>query len=211
MAMTSSTSSNPLDAQSHRVRLPPRSELPAGVTLERLPLVGTSWYERGVSYWARRIGIAVILAMVVVAYVAAIEAVLQDVSSPGSALYYGLAAAEVIFTIVTGVWVFRRMWRNTLSGKGATQKQAARGGRTGASVGTLAFSMGGVLAGLIVFSSLLTAGLFLAAFVTWILPMPPAERYARSRIAERLRIRHGLDELSPRSKHYGSKNHRHSR
>lgn len=207
MAMTSSTSSNPLAGQSHRVRLPPRSELPPEVTLERLPLVGTSWYERGVNYWARRIGIGVVLAVVVVVYVAAIEAVLQDISSPGSALYYGLAAAEVVFTLVTGVWVFRRMWRNTLRGKGINQKQATRAGRAGASVGTLAFSMGGVLAGLIVFSSLLTAGLFLAAFVTWILPMPPAERYARSRIAERLRIRHGLDELSPRSKHYGSKNH----
>lgn len=205
--MTSRTSSKPGSARSDHVRFPPRSALPPGVTIERLPLLGTSWYERGVIYWARRTGIGLLFALVVVVYVAAIEGVLGDISQPGTGLYDGLAAAEVVFTIVTGVLIFRRSWRNSLDGKGATRRDTKAAGRAGAGLGSLAFTTGGVLAGLLVFSSLLTSGLFLAVFVTWLVPTPPAEQYARRVMAGRIRVGHDVQQINTHSTHYGSKNH----
>lgn len=207
--MTSSTSStsSPHASQPRDIRFPPRSELPPGVTVHALPLLGTSWYERGFIYWSRRIGIGIIFLLLLFAYPAMIEGALQAISNPGTALYDGLAAGEVVFTIVTAVLLFRRMWRNSINGKGATRREAARGGRAGAGLGVAAFSMGGALAGLLVFASLITSGLVLASFAIWLVPVPPPEQYARRQLAERLRVQHKLDLLSPRSKHYGSKHH----
>lgn len=189
------------------MRFPPRSELPSRVTIKPLPLVGTTWYERGVRYWARRIGIGLMLALCAFVWPAAIEGALQDISPPGTGLYDGLAAGEVVFTIVTGVLIFRRAWRNALNGVTATRRDTRRASMAAASIGPLAFTTGGALAGLLVFSSLITSGLLLAVFVTWLAPMPPVEQYERRKIAEDLRVHYMLEQLSPRSKHYGSKNH----
>jgi hypothetical protein len=136
-----------------------------------------------------------------------IWAALGVISTPGSVLYYGLLTAEVIFTIVTGVLVFMRAWRNSLNGKGAARDDTAKAGRAGGSIGSFAFAIGGPLAGLFVFASLLTAGLALGSFALWLVPVPPMEQYERRKIAEQLRVRHGLDQLLPRSRHYGSKRH----
>jgi hypothetical protein len=132
---------------------------------------------------------------------------LRIISGSNTPLFHWPAAAEAVFTIVTGAWLFRRGWRNAFEGKSATRSDTGRVGRAGAGIGSLAFTVGGSLAGLLVFASLLTAGVFFAAFVTWIVPMPPAERFARRELAERIQGRRDLDQLLPRSKHYGSKNH----
>lgn len=211
MAMTSSTSSKTQAAQLHRVRLPPRSELPAGVTVKSLPLLGTSWYERGFIYWVRRSGVGILTVALAVVYPLGIEAALGDISNPGSPLYNGLLAGEIVFTVVTAVWVFRRAWRNMINGKGATKRDTARASRAAAGVGPLAYVAGGALAGLAVFGSLLTAGLVLAGFAIWLVPYPPMEQHERRRIAEQIRTSHKLDQLSPRSRHYGSKNHHQQR
>lgn len=210
MAMTSKTSStsDQLTANLHRMRFPPRSELPPYVTIESLPLVGTSWYERGFIYWVRRLGIGVIFAMVAFAYPAMILGALDAISPPGTGLHNGLLTGEIVFTIVSAVLLLRRMWRNMLNGKGATRRGTATAGRTGGAIGSLAFTSGGMIAGLLVFCSLLTAGLVLASFVVWLVPVPPMERYARRTLAEELRVNNMVKQLRPRSKHYGSKNHR---
>lgn len=55
-------------------RFSPRSALPPGVTVDPLPLLDTTWYEGGVRYWARRIGLGCILALSAVVYPIAIWA-----------------------------------------------------------------------------------------------------------------------------------------
>lgn len=204
--MTSRTSSD--SSQRGNFRFPPRSELPPEVTIEWLPIVGTSWYERGIVYWARRAGSVIIFALVAVAYLAMIEGALQVISPPGTALYYGLAAGEIVFTAVTAVLIFQRAWRNSLKGIGATKRDVRSAQKGAASIGPLALAAGGPLVGLLVFLSLISAGLVLASFAIWMVPVPPMEQYQRRYIAERLRVHHGLEQLSPQSKHYGSKNHR---
>lgn len=189
------------------MRFPPRSELPAGVTVKPLPMLGTSWYERDFMYWTRRLGIGLLFAAIAVVYVLMIQAAISDISPSGSAPYDGLLAGEIVFTVVSGVLLFRRMWRNMINGRGATRRDTRKASRTAAGIGPLAYVAGGVLAGLAVFCSLITAGLVLASFAVWLVPFPPMEQYERRMLAERIRVRHGLQELSPRSKHYGSKNH----
>jgi hypothetical protein len=200
--MTSSTSSpDPVTARPGGVRFPPKSELPQDVTIPRLPLLGTSWYKRGFFYWIRRIGISFLFALVLVAYLAAIEGVLQDISKPGTTLYYALAAAEAVFTLVSGVLMFRRMWRSGSSGKGALVG-SSRVGRAGAGIGTLAFTVGGVLAGLLVLSSVLTSGIALALFAIWLVPVPPTEQYARRVFTEELQPHRDRQQfIHPHSEH----------
>lgn len=209
--MTSVRNPDDATANSYRVRFPPRVELQPGVTIRPLPLLGTTWYERGFMYWVRRLGIGILFAVVAVVYILMIQAAISDISPSGSALYDGLLAGEIVFTVVSGVLLFRRMWRNMINGMGATRRDTKRASRTAAGIGPLAYVAGGALAGLAVFCSLITAGLVLAAFAVWLVPFPPMEQYERRMLAERIRVRHDLEGLSPRSKHYGSKNHHQKR
>lgn len=113
------------------------------------------------------------IAVIAVVYPLMIEAAISDISPSGTALYDGLLAGELVFTVVSAVLLFRRMWRNMIDGKGTTRRDTQRASRTAASVGPLAYVAGGVLAGLAVFCSLLTAGLALASFAVWLVPFPP--------------------------------------
>jgi hypothetical protein len=47
---------------------------------------------------------------------------------------------------------------------------------------------GGAGAALLAVGTLLTAGVVLAALIMWLTPIPPAERYARQRMEEDLRV-----------------------
>jgi hypothetical protein len=185
--MTSTPSET--DATRRGFRFPPRASLPRDVTIPRLPLLGRSWYKRGFLYWARRTGISAVLVLVLVAYLAMIEAVLQAISKPGTGPYWVLVAAEVVFTLVSGVLMFRHLWRLGVSGR-SVRGGSSRYGRAGAGTGALAFSAGGVLAGLLVLCSVITAGVVLAAFVMWLVPVPPTEQYARRILSEELQLRH---------------------
>lgn len=169
-------------------RFPPRASLPHDVTILRLQLLGTSWYKRGVLYWARRAGISAMLLLVLVAYLAMIGGVLQAISKPGTGTYWLLVVAEIVFTLVSGVLMFRHLWQLGVTGR-SVRGGPSRAGRAGAGIGALAFSMGGVLAGLLVLCSLITAGVVLAVFVMWLVPVPPTEQYARRVLAEELQGR----------------------
>lgn len=170
-------------------QFPPRKALPDGIRIRRVRLLGTSWYERGFLYWARRVGIAAMLALIVVVYVAMIEGVLQAVSRPGTSTYWALVAVEIVFTVVSGIFMFRHLWRNGVTGRSAGEGPP-RAGRAGAGLGALAFSVGGAFAGLIALCSVISAGVVLAAFAMWLAPVPPTEQYARRMLAEKLQSRH---------------------
>lgn len=44
------------------LRFPPRGELPDSVVIQRVPLLGTTWYERGPGYWLGRLLILLLFA-----------------------------------------------------------------------------------------------------------------------------------------------------
>ncbi|SRR5712691_281542 len=68
------------------VSFPARDRLPTGVFIERLPVLGTSWYERRGGYWWRRIGLFFLMVLLVAAgsgFVAGFLSGIKDNSQTG--------------------------------------------------------------------------------------------------------------------------------
>lgn len=177
---------------------PPRSELPPGILIARIPVLGTSWYERGFSYWARRAGAVLLLCVAVAIYTAVISGAVRAAGPPGSAGFLGVLLAEIVFSAVTGVFAFRHLWRLGITGRSA--RGNPRGGAAGAGAGLLAFQAGAGGAVILAASVLLSAGFVLAALLLWLVPVPPAERRARD-LAERQLRQYHADHSHPHRKH----------
>jgi hypothetical protein len=109
-AVTSSTSSEDPGAPLATRRFPPRDQLPPGVTVEFLRGLGTTWYERGFSYWARRIGVMIGLAAIVALWTVIVGAIIHHAGPAGSPAFIAILTAEIVVSLVTGVWEFRRNW-----------------------------------------------------------------------------------------------------
>jgi hypothetical protein len=166
------------------VRFPPRAELPPGVTIPRLPIVGRTWYERGFAYWVRRAWSVLVLCVAVAVYATFIGAAMLAAGRPGSPGFLAVLVGESVFSLVTGVFAFRHLWQLGISGRATGSN--SRGGGAGAGAG-LALAQLGVLGGfLLAWSVLLSAGFLLAAMAIWLVPVPPAERHARKFLAYEL-------------------------
>jgi hypothetical protein len=171
-------------ASYQNVRFPPRAQLPSGVIITKLPIVGRTWYKRGIAYWARRTGCVLLLSGAVAFYVTLIADVMLLAGHPGSPGFLAVLIGESVFSLVTGVLFFRHLWR--LGIRGCATGSAARSGAAGAGTG-LALSQLGALGGFFLgFSMLLSAGFLLGTLVIWLVPVPPAERHARKFLAYEL-------------------------
>jgi hypothetical protein len=175
------------------VRLPPRSELPRGITVERVPLLGTTWYERGFRYWLRRVAMVVVSAGVL-ALVAALLwgffGAIRQTSVTGFWVALGIEVAYSLAVIVFLVVRTARRWDNLQPVKPKPAGRAA--GSAGAVLGTLARS--GLFIGqfLLVIGTLLFVGLYVAIFLAMLTPETIWERPARLELTDRLR-RRGVD------------------
>jgi hypothetical protein len=169
------------------IRFPPRAELPPEVTIAKLPGVGRTWYERGFVYRCRRVGDVLLLGIAVTMYTLIIAAVVLEAGRPGSPGFLAVLIAEIVFSLVSGVFAFRHLWRIGISKPAVL---ANRRTRAGVGAAYAAFLAGGVGALLLVMSVLLSSGFALAAFAIWLVPVPPAERRARRLLAEELRYYH---------------------
>jgi uncharacterized membrane protein YhaH (DUF805 family) len=98
---------------SEPVRWPPRDQLPAGITVKSIRVLGTTWYERGAAYWLRRAWMAVCFAIG-----AALEAVIilgiADAAGNGRMGFgfWAVIAAELVFLAAGYAWIavsFRRV------------------------------------------------------------------------------------------------------
>jgi hypothetical protein len=167
-----------------RAGCPRRAELPPGVTVRKLPVVGRTWYERGFGYWARRAGAVLLLCVAVAVYATIIAGVVLAAGRPGSAGFLAVLVAEVAFSLVSGVFAFRHLRGLGRSGRATRGNRSA--GAAGAGAGLTAFWLGGVGAFLLVVSVLLSSGFVLAALAIWLTPVPPAERRARELLADQL-------------------------
>jgi hypothetical protein len=159
--------------------------------------LGTSWYERGLYYWARRTGIVLLLCVGVAIYATIIAGVMLAAGPPGSAGFLGVLVGEIVFSAVTGVLAFRHLWRLGISGQSA---QGSPHGAAGAGAGLLLFQAGVAGAALLAVSALLSAGFLLAALILWLVPVPPAERRARDLVARQLQV-YRADHAHPYRKH----------
>lgn len=190
------------DATSGSVRFPPRDQLPPGVLIPKLPAVGTTWYERGLSYWVRRAGATLFLAVMLAAWTAMIGAFVRASGPAGSPAFIGVLVAEVVFSLGTGAWLFYRMWKQPSQRWMPSVRSVSIATRLGS---VLLIALWGV-------AVLLSYGLILALFLRSFTPVPPPERAARSRLADELQKRpRRIPPTAPSGGHPGSKRQNHGR
>lgn len=171
-----------------RVQFPPRADLPPGVYVEKLPVLGTTWYERGPAYWVRRAWLFLIFALVVTLtslLVGGFLAGLKDSSHDG---FVGVLTAEIVWSIVIivfGLIRTRQRWNDPEPAPRLTRGQHRAAGLGGA-IGTLAragFVLGQAV---LVLGSLLFFGLYVMLLIYALLPEYPPEHKARLRLARQL-------------------------
>lgn len=172
--------------------LPPRSQLPRGVSVPDIPALGTTWYERRRPYWLRRLGMTVFAALAVSLFVAILADVLYAVYQDSPRACYVLVGLEAVFSLATGGYMFHRLVRHpaplseTLHGP---RRPWTRLGKVGAGTGVLARA-GSALAGcFIVAAAALGLGIWVAFLLRSLTPVLPTERQARQKLAEQLRSR----------------------
>lgn len=172
------------------IRFPPRSQLPRSIEIRNVPLLGTTWYERGVRYWLRRLGI-VLLCLLILALVAAILwgffGAIQQSSITGFWIGVGI---EVTYSLAVIVYLVVRTARRWNSRQLAPAKPPNRAvGSTGAALGGLARS--GLFLGqlILVLGTLLFVGVYVAFLLAALMPETVWERPAKLELADRLRQR----------------------
>jgi hypothetical protein len=159
--------------------------------VEKIPWLGTTWYERGLAYWALRLALTLFAVVFLALFTAILVLFLQGVyqSSQRHAWFYGLLAFEIVFSLATGGYLTYRMIKHPVTATTDDLAAARPRVRGAAGVGILARS-GSVLAQLfIVLVAALSYGLWAAATMRSLSPVLPTERQARQRLAERLRAR----------------------
>jgi hypothetical protein len=170
--------------------LPARVDLPPGIIIAAVPGLGTSWYERGVGYWVRRVFVVIAMAFGLACETAILYG-LFSAAYRNRIAFWILVAVEITCTV--GLWIYlairlrRRRNRTEIGSTSLNPKEARRAGSGGATVGILARS-GSVVAGLfLVVGTLLTYGLILFIFVRAFLPQLDTEREARAGLIAELR------------------------
>jgi hypothetical protein len=174
------------------VSLPPRSALPRDVEVPVLPGLGRTWYDRGGKYWARRAGLTLMWAVVLLLIVLIDVGIFTAIRHSSQAAFAILLTIDVVVAVVVlGYFAVRtvRRWNTpSLPGRARAARRAKRGGAAGflGGLAQLGYVLA-VLAAAVIF--LFCPALILALFLMSLLPEPLAERQARLWMAEQLRDR----------------------
>jgi hypothetical protein len=171
------------------VRLPPRAALPRDVTIEALLGLGTTWYDRGPGYWARRGCLALMWAVIIVLVTLIVAGLLGAIRRTSQGGFYAALGVEVAWSLVILGWFAvrtMRHWNDPAPPPGRAVR-SARAGAAGAALGTLARSGFVIGQAFLVIASLVFLGLYVALFIASLLPQTLVERQARLRLAETLR------------------------
>lgn len=147
--------------------------------LTKLPVIGTSWYERNTSYWLRRVCYSLLMAIFVAIETLILAAIWTQLSGRAGRIVF--IAIEGGLTLVTGIVVWMKSEETRVKyRKPLATKEAERTRRTGVIVGLMA-GAGSIIGGVfIVLGSLLTYGLALTLLVRSFLPYLDGEYQARA-------------------------------
>lgn len=171
--------------------LPPRAALPRDIVIPRLPGLGVTWYERGPRYWARRLRMSLLWALVlalVAAFDIGLVTAIRQSSQTGFAVFL---VADVTLTAVLLAWYAVRTVRlwNTAALPGQDGRSLRPSRRAGGPAGQLAQLGYLVAVPLLAVVFLLFPGIFVLLFLASLLPEPATERHARLWMAQLLRER----------------------
>jgi Na+/melibiose symporter-like transporter len=95
------------------VHLPPRDQLPAGITVRSIRVLGTTWYERGTAYWFRRAWMAFCFAIGATLEVVIILGIADAAGNGRMGFgFWAVIAVELVFLVAGYAWMaisFRRV------------------------------------------------------------------------------------------------------
>lgn len=181
-------------------RLPPLRALPRDVTADSLPGLGVTWVDRGAAYWVRRVWLALVFAVVVTLMTLIVVGFLGFIRSRSQAGFYIVLAVEVAGSLVLVGWLAvqaARYWNHPVPPRrlaGRSRPAAKSGGAPGV-LPRLGYAAGQVLLAI----SVLLLGLYVALFISFLLPETPAEHAARLRLGQAIRARgYTAPETQPR-------------
>jgi hypothetical protein len=168
-------------------RFPPRSTLPRTIEIEKVPMVGTTWYERGFRYWLRRFFMVVVSAGVLTLMTALLWGFFDAIRQSSVTGFWIALAIEIVYSLATIAYIAIRTKQHWNDTKPVARKPVNRAaGQAGAVLGTLA--QAGLFIGqlFLVIATLLFAGLYVALFIGMLMPETVWERPARLRMADLL-------------------------
>jgi hypothetical protein len=112
-------------APSEPFRWPPRDQLPPGITVKPIPVIGTTWYERGAAYWLRRAWMALLFA-IADALVVVIVFAFADAAGNGRRTggFWAVIAVELVLLAAGYTWM-------ALSSRRASQRKQQQGPDSG--------------------------------------------------------------------------------
>jgi hypothetical protein len=180
--------------------LPPRHTLPRDVIIPALPGLGLTWYDRGPGYWARRAGLTLMWLFVLTitgAFDSGLFSAIRQSSQTGFDVFIVI---DALLSAGLVAWVaVRTVQRWNVAGLPARPARPVfRFGRgpAGQLLSSLA-QFGYMLLVLVCAAAFLVfPGMFIALFLSSLLPETPTERHTRLWMAERLRER-GREEPAP--------------
>jgi len=172
--------------------LPPSGSLPRDVQIPVLPGVGTTWYDRGGSYWARRLLVTLLWAVGLLLIGLIDVGFFSSVHHSSRTGFAVLLAIEVATTVAAIVYVAVRTAQRwnvpSLPRRAGTVLRAGKGPSGAVLSGFL--QLGYVVAVLVcAVLFLFFPGLIVAFFLMSLLPEPLSERQARLWMAEQLHER----------------------
>jgi hypothetical protein len=173
-----------------RAEFPPLDQLPPGTDIEKLPVLGTTWYERGFDYWMRRVWLFLLMALVVTLMSLIVGGFLIGIKGSSHTGFVGALIVEVAWSLVIIAYMMIRTaqrWNNLEPSRPLSRRQrdaAASGG----ALGVLASA--GILIGqfVLVIGSVVFFGLYVALLIYALLPEWPPEHKARLRLARKLGV-----------------------
>jgi hypothetical protein len=177
-----------------RTEFPPRDQLPPGIDIQKLPVLGTSWYERRMDYWVRRVWLFLLMALVVTLTSLLVGGFLVGIKGSSHTGFVTALIVEIVWSLaIVGYGLIRtaRQW-NELDPPRPLSRRQRDAATAGSVFGTLA-RVGLALAQFVlVIGSVLFFGLYVMLLIYALLPEYPSEHKARLRLAQQL----GLDETT---------------
>jgi hypothetical protein len=170
--------------------LPPRHALPRDVEIPRLTGLGLTWYDRGGRYWARRVWLSLMWA-ILLAIIGAIDAgffsAMNRSSHAGFGVFIVIDAVLSVGLLAWGAIQTARRWNVAKPPRRASQPRLRFGpGPAGQLLASLAQLGYWLLILIVAIAMLFVPGLFIFLFLSSLLPETLAERQARLLMAERL-------------------------
>ena len=183
-----------------QVSFPPRDQLPPGVYVAKLQLLGTTWYERGPGYWLRRVWLFLLMALVVTLTSLLVAGFMVGIKDSSKAGFTGVLIAEIVWSLAILTWGLSRTARrwNVPEPARPLSRRQQRAVATGGALGSLARAGLAIGQAVLVIGSLLFFGLYLMLLIYALLPEWPPEHKARLRLAQELTSREAAAGTSAR-------------